>query len=118
MTQAFQERRQDRRFSFAATATLQTSQGLEVSNVRILGLGTAGCRIATHRRLEVDEEFELTIQINGGVISAKVAVVYWRPQGFAGLHFTSMTLATRERLARLVEEVSNSASGPEGSSEG
>src|SRR5574337_2165332 len=106
--QPIPERRQAPRFSFAATAVIKTSQGPEVARARVLGIGIAGCRIAVARRLDVGEEFELTIRTNGEEIVANVVVVYWHLKGFAGLHFTTMSPGARGRLERLVEYISRS----------
>lgn len=116
MAQSFQERRQTPRFSFAATAVIKTAQGPEVTRVRVLGLGIAGCRIAVPRPLEVDQEFELTINPNGEEIVMKVVVRYWHTRGFAGLHFTSMSGEAKKRLERLADYISKTSLQPETSS--
>jgi len=113
MPQLLQERRQAPRFSFAATAVVKTPQGPEVARVHVLGLGIAGCRVAIHRPLEVDQEFELTIKPNGEEIVAMVVVKYWSKRGFAGLHFTSMSDEARKRLERLVDYISRTSAEPE-----
>lgn len=101
-----QDRRQTPRFLFAATATMKTSEGPQAIPVRVLGIGLAGCRIATHLWLEADQEFELTIQSDGEEIVTKVVVKYWREKGYAGLHFTSMSEEAKKRLEALIDRIS------------
>lgn len=108
-----QDRRQTPRFSFEATATMKTPEGPQAFPVRVLGIGLAGCRIATHLWLEADQEFELTIQPDGGEIVTNVVVKYWREQGFAGLHFTAMSDEAKKRLEALVDRISQSLAAPE-----
>jgi len=113
MTKQFQERRRTPRYTFDAVAVIKTPQGPLVARVRVLGLGIAGCRIATPRRLDVDQEFELTINVNSELIVANVVVKYWHQTGFAGLHFTSMSDEARKRLEKLVDHISSTLSEPE-----
>jgi PilZ domain len=71
----------------------------------------AGCRIATPRRLEEGQEFELKIRLNSEDIVIRVLIIYWHNNGFAGLHFTSMSEEVRKRLQRWVEYISKNGYG-------
>lgn len=109
MEQSPKDRRQAPRYAYPATAVIKTGQGLEASGVRVLGIGISGCRIAVSRRLDEGQEFELTIRPNGVEIVVKVVVVYWHKKGFAGLHFTALSPESKERLKRLIEQISKTA---------
>jgi hypothetical protein len=108
-----EERRQTPRFSYPATAVIRTPEGEEVTDVEVLGLGIAGCRVAISRPLQTDQELELTIKPQGEEIVTSVVVVYWNRNGFAGLHFTTMSAEARERLEHLVDHILRTSGQPE-----
>ncbi len=104
--QMFQERREVPRYSFSAPALIRCLPDGEVSDVSVLGLGIAGCRIEAPRRLTVHHEYELTLSPGAEEIVTNAVVVYWHRTGFAGLHFTSMSQEAKARLERLVDYIS------------
>ena len=57
MTAWPQERRSSPRYSFNATAVIKTTGKPEVSRVRVVGLGIAGCRIKISHRLAENQQF-------------------------------------------------------------
>lgn len=113
MRESVQERRQEPRFSFAAAAVIKDPQGSEVSQVVVVGIGMAGCRVEALQKLEVNHEFDLTIYPDGEEIVTRVVVVYWHDRGFAGLHFVTMTDQAKKRLERVVGRISRTFGLPE-----
>ena len=113
MRKSAQERRQEPRFSFAAAAVIKDPQGSEVSQVVVVGIGMAGCRVEALQKLEANHEFDLAIYPDGEQIVTRVVVVYWHDRGFAGMHFVSMTDEAKKRLERLVDRISRTFALPE-----
>lgn len=106
MTAWPQERRNTPRYSFNATALIKTTGKPEVSRVRVVGLGIAGCRIEINRQLAENQQFQLTIRPNGEQIVTNVTVRYWHAKGFAGVRFTGLSPEAKKRLKRLVDYIS------------
>ncbi len=106
MTAWSQERRKSPRYSFNATALIKTTGKPEVTRVRVVGLGIAGCRIEISHRLAENQQFQLTIRPNGEQIVTNVTVRYWHAKGFAGVRFTGLSPEAKKRLKRLVDYIS------------
>lgn len=103
------ERRQQKRFRVAGTATVKTADGRPHSFAPLMDMSTSGCYIETLFPFPVGTQFQLAIALKELDVTVEVrAVVRTADQGVGmGVQFDD---EHKERLRGLLEELEKKAS--------